>query len=244
MIDVLKNYNSWQKDLKNRNQDQLEYESKIKDIESELSLKKEEKDKIDTSSANLFLIKTRNILRDIETIFHNTKEKKFDEFIEKLQNKSNNFFKTINIDAFTGTIVFNKLSRSNRTIVDVELQEDGRTFYKPNQSLLTSMHISILFAISELASEIKEENYPMIFDAPTSSFGENKTAQFLNLIFETENQKILLIKDFLETDKSTKTLSIKKEFENVRRNKAFWVKLERPFDSNNLKTINSQIITL
>lgn len=244
LIDVLKNYNSWQKDLKNRNQDQLEYESKIKDIESELSLKKEEKDKIDTSSANLFLIKTRNILRDIETIFHNTKEKKFDEFIEKLQNKSNNFFKTINIDAFTGTIVFNKLSRSNRTIVDVELQEDGRTFYKPNQSLLTSMHISILFAISELASEIKEENYPMIFDAPTSSFGENKTAQFLNLIFETENQKILLIKDFLETDKSTKTLSIKKEFENVRRNKAFWVKLERPFDSNNLKTINSQIITL
>ncbi|MBV2165308.1 MAG: hypothetical protein KUL76_02085, partial [Kaistella sp.] len=99
-------------------------------------------------------------------------------------------------------------------------------------------------AISELASEIKEENFPMIFDAPTSSFGENKTAQFLNLIFETENQKILLIKDFLHTDKTTKTLSIKKEFESVRRDKAFWVKLERPFDSYNLKTINSQVITL
>jgi DNA sulfur modification protein DndD len=132
----------------------------------------------------------------------------------------------------------------NRTFVEVELQEDGRTFYKPNQSLETSMHISILFAISELASEIKEENFPMIFDAPTSSFGENKTAQFLNLIFETDSQKILLIKDFLHTDKATKVLSIKKEFESVRRNKAFWVKLERPFDSNNLKTINSQVITL
>jgi len=124
------------------------------------------------------------------------------------------------------------------------LQEDGRTFYKPNQSLETSMYIAILFAISELASEIKEENFPMIFDAPTSSFGENKTAQFLNLIFETKNQKILLIKDFLQTDKATKTLSIKKEFESVRRNKAFWVKLERPFDANNLKTINTQVITL
>lgn len=244
LIDVLKNYNTWQRDLKNRNQDQVDYKTRLKNIDSELKLKKEEKDKIDTSSANSFLIKTRNILRDIETIFVDTKEKKFDEFIEKLQSKSNSFFKTINIDAFTGTIVFNKLSRSNRTIVDVELQEDGRTFYKPNQSLLTSMHISILFAISELASEIKEENFPMIFDAPTSSFGENKTAQFLNLIFETENQKILLIKDFLQTDKSTKALSIKKEFENVRRNKAFWVKLERPFDPNNLKTINSQVIAL
>lgn len=244
LSDILKNYNAWQRDLKNRNQDQVDYTTKLKSLVSELKAKKEEKDKIDTSSANSFLIKTRNILRDIETIFIDTKEKKFDEFIEKLQTKSNNFFKTINIDAFTGTIVFTRRNKVNRTIVEVELQEDGRTFYKPNQSLLTSMHISILFAISELASEIKEENFPMIFDAPTSSFGENKTAQFLNLIFETENQKILLIKDFLHTDKATKTLSIKKEFENVRRDKAFWVKLERPFDPNNLKTINSQVITL
>lgn len=244
LIDVLKNYNAWQRDLKNRNQDQVDYTTKLKDIEAELKTRKEEKDKIDTNSANSFLIKTRNILRDIETIFIDTKEKKFDEFIEKLQTKSNNFFKTINIDAFTGTIVFTWRNKVNRTIVEVELQEDGRTFYKPNQSLLTSMHISILFAISELASEIKEENFPMIFDAPTSSFGENKTAQFLNLIYETDNQKILLIKDFIHTDKTTKTLSIKKEFENVRRDKAFWVKLERPFDQNNLKTINTQVITL
>lgn len=244
LSDVLKNYNAWQKDLKNRNQDQVDCTTKLKSLESELKAKREEKDKIDTSSANSFLINTRNILRDIETIFIDTKEKKFDEFIEKLQTKSNNFFKTINIDAFTGTIVFTRRNKVNRTIVEVELQEDGRTFYRPNQSLLTSMHISILFAISELASEIKEENFPMIFDAPTSSFGENKTAQFLNLIYETENQKILLIKDFLHTDKATKTLSIKKEFENVRRDKAFWVKLERPFDPNNLKTINSQVITL
>jgi DNA sulfur modification protein DndD len=106
------------------------------------------------------------------------------------------------------------------------------------------MHISILFAISEIASEIQEENFPMIFDAPTSSFGENKTAEYLNLIYETDNQKILLIKDFISTDKETKALTIKKEFENVKRNKAFWIKLERPFDKNNLKTLNTQIITL
>ena len=244
LIDVFKNYNGWQNDLKSRNQDQLRYTSEYEKIENQLEIKKKEKDKIDTDSANSFLIKTRNILRDIETIFIDTKEKKFDEFIKKLQTKSNNFFKKINIDAFTGNIVFTRRNKISRTTVEVELQEDGRVFYKPNQSLLTSMHISILFAISELATETKEENFPMIFDAPTSSFGENKTAQFLNLIFETENQKILLIKDFLHTDKTTKVLSIKKEFESVRRDKAFWVKLERPFDSNNLKTINSQVITL
>ena len=244
LIDVFKNYNGWQDDLKSRNQDHLRYTSEYEKIETQLEIKKKEKDKIDTDSVNSFLIKTRNILRDIETIFIDTKEKKFDEFIEKLQTKSNNFFKKINIDAFTGTIVFRRRNKLNRSTVEVELQEDGRVFYKPNQSLLTSMHISILFAISELATETKEENFPMIFDAPTSSFGENKTAQFLNLIFETDNQKILLIKDFLHTDRTTKALSIKTEFESVRRDKAFWVKLERPFDPYNLKTINSQVITL
>lgn len=244
LSDVLKNYNAWQRDLKHRNQDQIDFTIKLRSVESELKAKKEEKDKIDTSSANSFLIKTRNILRDIETIFIDTKEKKIDEFVDKLQTKSNDFYKTINIDAFTGTIVFTRRNNVNRTTVEVELQEEGRTFYKPNQALLTSMHISIILAISELALEIKEENFPLIFDAPTSSFGENKTAQFLNLIFETENQKILLIKDFLQTNKETKVLSIKKEFENVRRDKAFWVKLERPFDANNLKSINTQVISL
>ncbi|MBK8330502.1 MAG: AAA family ATPase [Bacteroidetes bacterium] len=244
LIDVLKNYNAWQRDLKNRNQDHVDYTTKLKNIESELKIKKEEKDKIDINSANSFLIKTRNILRVIETIFIDTKEKKFDEFIEKLQTKSNNFFKTINIDAFTGTIVFKRQNKLNRTITEVELQEDGRTFHKPNQSLLTSMHIAILFAISELASEIKQENFPLIFDAPISSFDENKKPEFLNLIYTTGNQKILLIKDFVIKNNITKELHISKDFDIVRRDKAFWVKLERPFDENNLKTINSHIITL
>lgn len=241
---VLENYNVWQDDIKKQNSDQVGYEVELKKVETELSQKKKEKDKIDTDSANLFLINTRNILRDIQTIFRDTKEKKFDEFIDKLQTKSNKFFKTINIDSFTGEIVFTRRDQVSSTIVDLELQENGRKYHLPNTSLLTSMHISILFAIAELASEIKEENFPLIFDAPTSSFDENKAKEFLNLIFETKTQKILLIKDFLNSDNELKELSIKKEFENVKRNKAFWVKLERPFDNNDLKTMNSKVITL
>jgi DNA sulfur modification protein DndD len=244
LIDVLKNYNSWQKDLKDSNKNQIEYAEKLKKIEAELILKKEEKDKIDTSSANSFLIKTRNILRDIEAIFLDTKENKFNEFVEKLQSKSNNFFKTINVDAFTGTIVFTRKNKINRTVLEVELQEDGRTFYKPNQSLLTSMHIAILFAISELAAEIKQENFPLIFDAPISSFDENKKSEFLNLIYSTGNQKILLIKDFVSINRSSKELEINQDFNKVRRDKAFWVRLERPFDEKDLKTINSQVIPI
>jgi DNA sulfur modification protein DndD len=245
LINVLKNYNDWVSDLKVKNSDQAVLQSKIDTIDSVLKLKSQEKENIHLNSAQTFLIKTREILRDIETIFKDTKEKKFTEFVNELQEKSNSFFRQINVNAFTGNIVFvrNRISDGN-TGINVELHENGQKFFAPNQSLLTSMHISVLLAISAIATETRQEKYPMIFDAPISSFGENKSAEFLNLMFETSNQKILLIKDFLVNDKETKILTIKPEFQNVRRNKAFWLKVERPFDPNDLKTIETKIITL
>ena len=242
---VLKNYNAWQKDLSGYVRDLNFNKNRLKEKDDELNEIKVEKENIDIKAANNFLLKTREILRDIETIFNDTKERMFDEFIEKLQTKSNSIFDKINVESFTGIIVFNKKKVSGKVVVKIELQEaDGRTFYMPNQSLLTSMHISILFAISELATELREESYPMIFDAPTSSFGETKTSQFLNLIFENTNQKILLIKDFLAINEKSKKLAVKKEFGDVNRHKAFWILLERPFDRKDLKTLNTQVITL
>ncbi|MBP7508992.1 MAG: AAA family ATPase [Prolixibacteraceae bacterium] len=242
---VLKNYNGWQRDLTNKNKELTDYKKQLKEIDEKLKQKKTEKDAIDTQNVNTFLLKTREVLRDIEEIFNSTKQKKFDEFIQILQKKSNSIFERINIEAFTGTIVFNKKTIAGKDIVKIELQEsDGRIFHLPNQSLLTSMHISILLAISELAAEYSEESYPMIFDAPTSSFGETKTSQFLNLIYENTNQKILLIKDFLVLNEKTNKLEIKKEFSGVKRNKAFWICLERPFNKKNLSTLNTQVIVL
>jgi DNA sulfur modification protein DndD len=242
LTNVLKSYNGWQRDKLSRQKDLKDYESDLIDIEAALQSLKDEKDKIDIKTANTFLINTRAILRDIEKIFKDTKDRKFDEFISLLQDRSNKIFERINPESFTGTIAFKK--KGDKSKVQIELQEDGKTFYKPNQSLATSMHIAILFAISELASEYREESYPMIFDAPTSSFGETKTSEFLNLIYETGNQKILLLKDFLVTDEKTKQLSVKPAFSNVKRHKAFWIKLERPFDRKVLKTLNTEIVNL
>lgn len=240
---VLKNYTNWQDDILNKNKMLGREKESLNKIKVQLKTKKEEKDKIDLETANTFLVKTRDILRDIEDIFNETKERKFDEFIERLQEKSNEFFARINVDAFTGAIAFSARKVGGKLRIDVELEENGRVFYKPNQSLLTSMHISILFAISELASESREERYPLIFDAPTSSFGDSKTSEFLNLIFNTDNQKILLLKDFLVRNENSNELEVKSEFENVKRDKAFWIKLKRPFDPKDLKTINTEIIS-
>lgn len=244
LIDTLKNYNTWHTDLSKLEKDEDLLQKEVESLTYQLEKAKAEKDTIDTQNANTFLIKTRTILRDICTIFKDTRESKFDEFIASLQNLSNEYFSRINAGAFTGYIVFTRRTIKGNPAVSIELQEEGRTLYKPNQSLLTSMHISILFAISQLASEKNEESYPMIFDAPTSSFGETKTGAFLNIICETENQIILLLKDFIAEDKESKNLFIKPDFADIKKNKAFWVRLERPFNKHVLKTINTEIITL
>jgi DNA sulfur modification protein DndD len=216
------------------------------ELQKKIKLKQEEKDNIDLNSASSFLLKTRDILRSIEKIFNDTKEKKFDEFIDRLESKSNKYLSIINVEAFTGQIKFSKKRiGGDRIKIEVSLFESGGRYFVPGTAVRTSMNISILLAISELANEVRDETFPMIFDAPTSSFGETKTGDFLNLIYETSNQKIILQKDFIGSvknpDGSIKEYFIKADFNKVKRKKAFWVKLKRPFDKNELSTISTEV---
>ncbi|MFD0792066.1 AAA family ATPase [Mucilaginibacter litoreus] len=243
LTEVFKNYNGWQADLKEVNRKLNNIESIIESKNETLERRRAEKAALDTRSVHPFLLKTQELLRDIEHIFKETKEQKFDEFINLLQDTSNKFFAKLNTGAFTGFIQFNKIIRREETLLRIELQESGRTLYKPNQSLLTSMYISVLFAVAELTKTKRTEIYPLIFDAPTSSFGETKTGEFLNIIHGSGAQIILLSKDYITTDKETGQLSIKEEFNAIKKDRAFWIRLERPFDSQNLTTINTEVIT-
>lgn len=249
LLNVFKNYTYWQDDLKSINDSYYNLNTKFQKLLTKIKEKQEEKDKIDRSSASDFLLKTQDILRDIEAIFIETKEKKFDEFIHELETKSNKYLRQINVEAFTGQIKFSKRKFGGDKIkIEVSLLESGGRYFVPGTAVRTSMNISILLAISELANEVRDETYPMIFDAPTSSFGETKTGDFLNLIYQTSNQKIILLKDFIgsikNADGSIKELYIKDEFNYVKREKAFWVKLERPFDKHELSTINANVTPL
>jgi DNA sulfur modification protein DndD len=241
LLHILGNFRAFGKTSKQASENITTFEFEIKNLEKVVSDKKIERDKIDHESSNNYLIQTREVIRDFAKIFKDTEKRKFNEFLEVLEKKANRIFSEINIYAFTGIIKFGLNANKE---VKIELQKaDGETFISPNQSLLTSKYLSILFAISELTKENNDESFPMVFDAPTSSFGETKTAQFFNLLNNTPGQKILLIKDFIVKD-TDNNLVIKKEFSNIKRDKAIWVKLERPFNPVKLHTINSQIINL
>jgi wobble nucleotide-excising tRNase len=83
--------------------------------------------------------------------------------------------------------------------LQIVLQDrNGQVITNPNTSLLTTMHISILFAISELTRESREADYPLIFDAPTSSFDEGKDKTFYECLSnEVNKQCIVVTKSYL-----------------------------------------------
>lgn len=239
----LTDYRSWIQDLWDCKREEITFTEKLNDLVNELKDLEEEATRYNKTKDPI-LGKARDLYDTISKIFNDTKERKFDDFIEKLQRETNEIFGKINLDAFKGYIKFEKKLIGTKANINVLLIEDNGIFENPNDSLKTSMHISILFAISKLAKEFSSDDYPMIFDAPTSTFGELKTTNFLNVLNEVGNQKILLIKDFITRDLKNGNLTIKNEFRNIKRDKAFWVKLQRPFDEHNLSTINTEVVEL
>ena len=245
LVNIYENVKAWNKQELDIEKSKVRLESEINNLKRELKELVSEKEGIDSKEAKRFLIDTRDILRDIETIFQDTRELKYDEFIDLINFKSNEIFSTINVDDFTGKINLKKYSDSRGEQIKVELLTTDGEYENPNQSLETTMHMSILFAISEIASEISSEgagNYPMIFDAPTSSFGLKKTMDFLNLVHSTDKQRIILTYEFVGRDDNGNQV-IEEEFNSVKRSKAFWLRRDS-FVKEDLSTINTNVTTL
>jgi DNA sulfur modification protein DndD len=236
------NYKNWTALRSEKEKGLIHKNIEIDSYKEKLLTKKQRKDYLDNQSGSSYEIETRNILRDIETIFNETKQNEFNVFIDKLQAKSNYYLNKINVDSFTGKIVFDRKISENQNNIKPMLQSKDTKVYDYNTSLLTSMYISILFAISELSNDVNDEYYPWVFDAATSTFDQNKISHFLNSIHETSNQKILISKDFVnESNDEKNPIIIHEDFKNIKKDKAFWIKLKRPFDKEDLSTLETEV---
>ena len=98
------------------------------------------------------------------------------------------------------------------------------------------MYISILFAISDFTQEKRDEDYPLIFDAATSSsFGDVKEDYFYNVINSIKKQCIIVTKDFITKGKV--------RLSDVERLNCpvYRIKKADGFDANNLATIRTTV---
>ena len=101
--------------------------------------------------------------------------------------------------------------------------------------------MSILFAISDLTTIKREEDYPLIFDAPTSSFGEMKEDVFYNIIAGIKKQCIIVTKDLLEKDVITGGSRINQQKLNNLHCSVYRIEKAKPFDQTDLATIKINI---
>lgn len=136
------------------------------------------------------------ILAEIAGAFQRAKANNLTEFLREIEDTANRYLSLLNTEDFHG-IVRLKPTADNK--VEILLKGvNGRIIADPSGSQLTTVYMSVLFAISDLTADRKEENYPLLFDAPTSSFGGKKVLDFYNIISTLKKQCIIVTKDFLD----------------------------------------------
>ena len=166
--------------------------------------------------------------------FIGAKEKNLSVFLESLEDKANEYLRRLNANDFHGIV---KLIRTADDSAVIKLySSNGAEIRKPSGSQQTTMYMSVLFAISDLTTLKREEDYPLIFDAATSSFGDAKEDDFYNIIDTINKQCIIVTKDFLDhselrlADISKLTCSV------------YRIQKAEGFDKDDLSTIRTTVV--
>lgn len=186
---------------------------------------------------------TVDLLEDLSEIAKVVKNKEYDNFLKILSEKATQYLKQINVGEITGKIVLHK---KGDEVKFLSVNEDGtlRTPFDNSGAVQISIPLSILFAIADIAAEtVDNESYPMIFDAPTGRFSEDRDEAFYKVLKATKKQRIVVTLKYLGVDRETTSPYVKKdEFKKIARDKAFFIKRIRPLDENNKATIDTVII--
>lgn len=100
--------------------------------------------------------------------------------------------------------------------------------------------MSILFAIGKLLSEKDKTVFPLLFDAPTSSFTEAKESEFFKEISNLKKQVIIVTKSFLKESAPGEVVLDRSRLNSID-GSIFRIEKKKPFDDKKLGTIQTVI---
>ena len=134
-------------------------------------------------------------LEEIAKAFKKAKAENLRRFLAALEECANEYLEKLSARDFHGEI---RLRQTVEDSTEIKLYSSNGTEIKnPSGSQETVMYMSVLFAISDFTDQKRDENYPLIFDAATSSFGDSKEEGFYNVIDKIKKQCIIVTKDFI-----------------------------------------------
>lgn len=188
---------------------------------------------------------TVEVLNILSEIAKTVKQEEYKKFLKILSERATKYLKHINVGEITGTIELYK--KNDKEVNYKSLNEDNtvRSSLEDSGALQISKPLSILFAIADIASETADnETYPMIFDAPTGRFSPDREQEFFKVLKSTNKQRIVVTLRFLGADKNNTPFVNKDLFQNIEKDKTFFIKRVRPFDIEKPETINTEIEVL
>ena len=138
-------------------------------------------------------------LDEISKAFSKAKKENLRRFLNDMEERANDYLERLSASDFHGEI---RLVQTADESTEIRLFSSNNTeIKKPSGSQKTVMYISVLFAISDFTKQKRDEDYPLIFDAATSSFGDSKEDEFYNVIDKLSKQCIIVTKDFITKGK-------------------------------------------
>lgn len=133
--------------------------------------------------------------------------------------------------------VFEKANGQGEAVL---MNSDNTRIFNPNTALRTTYLMSVLFAIGKLATQRSETEFPLIFDAPTSSFTDAKETEFFNVISNLDKQVVIVTKSFLK-ESYDGNLVLDQNKVNEVSGRVFRIEKKKPFDDKDLATIQTVI---
>lgn len=201
------------RDFMNRHEDAQRRLGELRIVLDSLRRQKEEKEEelssLDTGNKEVARLgRIHNIFDHIYKAFVSARETNRRNFVNHLKELSNQYLAELSGNDFHGVI---EMLRSQETeSIDVMLKsENGSIVTNPSESQKTTMYMAVLFAIAKITADKRETEYPLLFDAPTSSFSQMKEHEFYEIINKIQKQCIIVTKDMLEYDAATQKSHIK-----------------------------------
>lgn len=176
-------------------------------------------------------------LERIMKAFEAAKNRNVEEFIQTLEEQANIYLKKLNADDFRGVI---KIKRTADGSARINLYSSNDTLIaNPGGAQKTTMYMSVLFAISKITTLKRDEDYPLIFDAPTSSFGEFKEDIFYNIIDNIDKQCVIFTKDLLRYARDTEKRDL--DFDKINQLSCSVYRIQKApgYDEEDLSTIRT-----
>lgn len=237
LINAFRNIGEWNTAKSEAEKNAARLETRLEFLKAQLKDAETKYDEIASkSSAASMYSKVSAALRKIADAFASAKIRNKRDFIDRLECRANHYLEVLNIDDFKGVIELRE--RADKQVAIMLMDSNRDIIYNPNTALQTTMYMSILFAIADLTTLKRDNNYPLIFDAPTSSFTDVKESDFFKVIGDIDKQTIIVTKSFLTTNTEGVSVLDKSMLDQIH-GRVYQISKKRPFNDKDLSTIET-----